>query len=264
MLVSSAARLRSWSSWATRGRRRPPFEAPCPTIGNPTDGYTLKEALKRFADPAKWQAYERDRRAAGSRRNRQYSMTFRGEPIAGWAAAEEMKRSNALIEQRERAWRDLCFDLISRLRSGELIATGLEEPLTLDRARRPIPVHLWQVLRPDFKHSAAVGGGLKISGILVRRATEADQEPTAVSTTVEELPEPDPDVIPEARPPGRPSMMPKIEAEMRRRAAVRPIARRRSAPKAKSSQAGLKQRILMSALPGPSRSNGVLEGCIRN
>jgi hypothetical protein len=187
--------------------------------GNPTAGYTLREALKRFADPAKWQAYERDRRAAGSRRNRQYSMTFRGEPIAGWAAAEEMQRSNALIEQRERAWRDLCFDLISRLRSGELIATGLEEPLTLDRARRPIPVHLWQVLRPDFKLSAAVRGGLNISGILVRRATEADQEPPAVSTTVEELPEPDPDMIPEARPPGRPSMMPKIEAEMRRRAA---------------------------------------------
>jgi hypothetical protein len=186
---------------------------------NPTDDCTLKEALKRFADPAKWQAYERARRVAGSRRNRRYPMTFRGEPIAGWAAAEEMQRSNTVIEQRDRAWRDLCFDLISRLRSGELIATGLEEPLTLDRTRRPIPVHLWQVLRPDFKHSAAVGGGLKISGILVRRATEADQEPPAVSTTVKEFPEPDPDMIPEARPPGRLSMMPKIEAEMRRRAA---------------------------------------------
>jgi hypothetical protein len=100
------------------------------------------------------------------------------------------------------------------------MATGLEEPLTLDRARRPIPPHLWQVLRPDFMHSAVVGGGLKISGILVRRATEADQEPMAVSTTVEELPAPDPDLIPEARPPGRPSMMPKIEAEMRRHAAA--------------------------------------------
>jgi hypothetical protein len=187
---------------------------------NPTDGYTLKEALKRFPAPGEWQAYERARRAAGSRRNRRYSMTLRGEPIVGWAAAEGMQRSNALIEQRERAWHDLCFDLISRLRSGELIATGLEEPLTLDRARRPIPVHLWQLLRPDFKHSVAVGGGLKISGILVRRATEADQEPPAVSTTVEELLAPDLDILPEARPPGRPSMMPKIEAEMRRRAAA--------------------------------------------
>jgi hypothetical protein len=187
---------------------------------DPTDGYTLQEALKCFADPGKWQAYERARQAAGGRRNRRYSMTFRGEPIAGWAAAEEMKRSNALIEQRERAWRDLCFDLIRRLRSGELIATGLEEPLTVNRVPMPIPAHLWQVLRPDFKRSAAVGGGLKISGLLVRRATEADQEPTAVLTTVEELPEPDPDMIPEARPPGRPSMMPKIEAEMRRRAAA--------------------------------------------
>src|ERR687892_1951683 len=137
-------------------------------------------------------------------------MSDHREPTVSRAAAEEMERSNALIEQRDRAWRDLCFDLISRLRSGELIATGLEEPLTLDRARRPIPVPLWQALRPDFKHSVAVGGGLKISGILVRRATEADQEPTAVSTTVEELLDPDLDILPEARPPGRPSMMPKI------------------------------------------------------
>jgi hypothetical protein len=189
-------------------------------LRDPTDSCTLREALKRFAAPGKWQAYERARRAAGSRRNRRYSMTFRGEPIAGWAAAEEMGRSNALIEQRERAWRDLCFDLISRLRSGELIATGLEEPLTLDRTRRPIPGHLWQALRPDFKHSVAVGGGLKISGILVQRATEADQEPPAVSTAVEDFLDPDLDILPEARPPGRPSMMPKIEAEMRRRAAA--------------------------------------------
>ena len=182
----------------------------------PTDGYTLKEALRRFADPGKWQSYERARRAAGSRRNRRYSMTFRGEPIVGGAAAEEMQRSNALIEQRDRAWRDLCFDLISRLRSGELIATGLEEPLTLDRARRPLPPHLWQVLRPDFKHSAAVGGGLRISAILVL----ANPEQTAVHNAVEELLDSGLDVIPEARPPGRPSMMPNIEAEMRRRAAA--------------------------------------------
>src|SRR5919106_3976087 len=196
----------------------PPFRGAMSDHRNPTNGYTLHEALERFADPGKWQSYERARQAARGRRKRGYFRMLSGEPIVSRAAAEEMERSNALIEQRDRAWRDLCFDLISRLRSGELIATGLEEPLTLDRARRPIPPHLWQVLRPDFRRSAAVGGGLKISGILVRRATEADQEPTAVSTTVEELLEPDLDVISEARPPGRPSMMPKIEAEMRRRA----------------------------------------------
>jgi hypothetical protein len=132
---------------------------------DPTDGCTLHEALARFADSAKWQSYERARQAARGRRKRGYFRMLSGEPIVGRAAAEEMERSNALIEQRDRAWRDLCFDLISRLRSGELIATGLEEPLTLDRARRPIPPHLWQVLRPNFKHSVAVGGGLKISGI---------------------------------------------------------------------------------------------------
>src|SRR5919106_2439987 len=180
----------------------PPFRGAMSDHRDPADSYTLHEALERFADPAKWQAYERARLAAGGRRKRGYFRMLSGEPIVGWAAAKEMERSNALIEQRERAWRGLCIDLISRLRLGELIATGLEEPLTLNRVPMPIPAHLWQVLRPDFKHSAAVGGGLKISGILVRRATEADQEPTAVSTTVEELLEPEPDMIPEARPPG--------------------------------------------------------------
>jgi hypothetical protein len=197
----------------------PPFRGAMSENRDATDGYPLQEALKRFADPAKWQGYETVRQAARGRRRR-YSMTLGGEPIAGWAAAEEMKRSNALIEQRERAWRDLCLDLISRLRSGELIATGLEEPLTLHRAPTPIPPHLWQALRPDFKNSAAVGGGLRISAILVRRATGADQERTAVSSAVEERPDSDPDAIPEARPPGRPSIMPKIEAELRRRAAA--------------------------------------------
>ena len=183
-----------------------------------TNGYTLQEALKRFADPAKWQAYERARLAAGGRRILRFRMMFGGKPIAGWAAAEEMKRSNAPIKQRDRAWRDLCFDLISRLRSGELIATGLEEPLTLDRARTPIPPDLWQALRFNLRTSAAAGGGLKISVILVRRALGDDQEPTAAPSVVEKLPHHDPDLIPEARPPGRPSMMPEIEAEMRRRA----------------------------------------------
>jgi hypothetical protein len=187
---------------------------------DPTDGCTLHEALARFADSAKWQSYERARQAARGRRKRGYFRMLSGEPIVGRAAAEEMERSNALIEQRDRAWRDLCFDLISRLRSGELIATGLEEPLTLDRARRPIPPHLWQVLRPNFKHSVAVGGGLKISGILVRCTTVADLEPRVVQNAAEELLDPDLDRIPETRPPGRPSMMPQIQAEMRRRAAA--------------------------------------------
>ena len=187
---------------------------------NPTDGCTLQEALKRFADPGKWHAYERARQAERGRRKRGYFRMLSGEPIVGWAAAKEMERSNALIAQRERGWRGLCIDLISRLRLGELIATGLEEPLTLNRVPMPIPAHLWQVLRPDFKHSVAVGGGLKISGIVVRRTTVADPEQTVVQSAIEELPDPDLGVLPEARPPGRPSMMPKIEAEMRRRAAA--------------------------------------------
>ena len=42
---------------------------------------------------------------------------------------------------------------------------------------------------PKFKTSAAVGGGLKISEILVRRATGADRGRTAVASAAEELPD---------------------------------------------------------------------------
>jgi hypothetical protein len=139
-----------------------------------------------------------------------------GEPIAGWGAAEQARHDNHLLDRRDQARRALVRDLIGRLRSGELIATGYEEPLSLGSARRPIPVELWQILRPRFKISAASGAGLTISGILIQ---SADAKPQASEGPVRSGDRGDLETIPQARPPGRPSIMPEIEAEMRRRAA---------------------------------------------
>ena len=154
------------------------------------EGLPLEEAVRAYGDPELVAAYDRACQAARGMQRRGYLTMFNGEPIGGRGEAKEIARGNALVKQRERASRSLCRDLIRRLQSGELIATGLEEPLTLNKVRTPILPHLWQVLRPSFKHSAAVGGGLKICAILVRRATAADQERPAVSSAVEEHPAP--------------------------------------------------------------------------
>jgi hypothetical protein len=146
-------------------------------------------------------------------------MSVGGEPIAGWGAAEQARHDNHLLDRRDQAWRELQRDFLGRLRSGELVATGYEEPLSLGSERRPVPAALWRSLRPNFKNSTATGAGLKLTGILVQTAEDA---PAPVSSTdqISEAGtiEGDPAPTFAVRPPGRPSLMREIEAEMRRRA----------------------------------------------
>jgi hypothetical protein len=146
-------------------------------------------------------------------------MSVGGEPIAGWGAAVQARHDNHLLDRRDQAWRELQRDFLGRLRSGELVATGYEEPLSLGSERRPVPADVWRSLRPNFKNSTATGAGLKLAGILVRTAEDA---PAPVSSTdqISEAGtiEGDPAPTFAVRPPGRPSLMREIEAEMRRRA----------------------------------------------
>jgi hypothetical protein len=182
------------------------------------EGLPLSGAIRRFADPDKWRRYDQAATAARGR-VRTRLMYVGGEPIAGWGAAEQARHDNHLLDRRDQAWRELQQDFLGRLRSGELVATGYEEPLSLGIERRPVPADVWRSLRPNFKNSTATGAGLKLTGILVHTAEDA---PAPVSSTdqiseagaIEGEPEP----TFEVRPPGRPSRMREIEAEMRRRA----------------------------------------------
>jgi hypothetical protein len=133
-----------------------------------------------------------------------------GEPIAGWGAAEQARHDNHLLDRRDRAWRNLQQDFLARLRSGELTATGYEEPLSLSTERKQVPADLWRALRPNFKNSTATGAGLKLAGLLVRKLGDTPSQS-----------EPEPTF--EVRPPGRPSRMREIEAEMRRRATAKQL-----------------------------------------
>jgi hypothetical protein len=83
------------------------------------------------------------------------------------------RHDNHLLDRRDQAWRGLQRDFLGRLRCGELVATGYQEPLSLGSERRPVPADLWSSLRPNFKNSTATGAGLKLAGILVRTAEDA-------------------------------------------------------------------------------------------
>ena len=94
------------------------------------EGLPLSDAIRRFADPDKWRRYDQAATAARGR-VRTRLMSVGGEPIAGWGAAEQARHDNHLLDRRDQAWRELQRDFLGRLRSGELVATGYEEPLRL-------------------------------------------------------------------------------------------------------------------------------------
>jgi hypothetical protein len=146
-------------------------------------------------------------------------MSVGSEPIAGWGAAEQARHDNHLLDRRDQAWRELQWDFLGRLRSGALVATAYEEPLSLGSERRPVPVDLWSSLRPHFKTSTATGGGLKLTGVLVQTAEDGPAPVSSIDQISEAgTIEGDPAPTFAVRPPGRPSLMREIEAEMRRRA----------------------------------------------
>jgi hypothetical protein len=64
---------------------------------------------------------------------------------------------------------------IQMLRSGELRATALEVPTTLNSRRTAVPAHLWDVLDLAFDKSEASGAGLKLIAIEVSEAAHSQQ-----------------------------------------------------------------------------------------
>jgi hypothetical protein len=88
-------------------------------------------------------------------------------------AAEQARHDNHLLDRRDQAWRELQQHFLRRLRSGELVATGYEEPLSLGSERSPVSADVWRSLRPNFKNPTAAGAGLKLTGILVHTAEDA-------------------------------------------------------------------------------------------
>ncbi len=70
-------------------------------------------------------------------------------------------------------------ELIARLRSGELVASGRDSRQPLNSPRIDIPPDAWSFLEPQFDRSAAKGQGFTIDGIEVRPLPELPAAATA-------------------------------------------------------------------------------------
>jgi hypothetical protein len=122
-----------------------------------------------------------------------------------------------LHQEAERLRRHIEYVLTEKLRRGELIASGVDLPLNRDSRRWDISSELWSRLNLDIRRQETSGDGLQIVELRFRTASEAKSEQA-------------PAVVEEIKPPphrsaGRPSVMPRIEAEMRRRASSGQIER---------------------------------------
>jgi len=130
------------------------------------DGVPLREALERYADPELLRAF-REAPAGSSR------VSYLSSWIHGADASAHNARSRQLhgqSQQRQRLLDRAIDDLVQRLRSGELIATGMRKPIELTSTRTRLQRELWRVLKPNIRNSSASGGGLTVLDILVRPA----------------------------------------------------------------------------------------------
>ena len=90
-----------------------------------------------------------------------------------WLGGED-PTTDRYVAYRQRQ-QPLEGELLKRLRAGDLIATGLQSPLTGTTGRQKIPADLWKVLESDFERSEAHADGLRFIRIEVQVATTAHQ-----------------------------------------------------------------------------------------
>jgi hypothetical protein len=110
---------------------------------------------------------------------------------------------DGLRTKSDHQWLVMKNSLVRKLRSGELISEGFPPGFGLDSPRVIIPPDKWDILSPVLEDSSAIGGGLRIRGVLVRHPHQGH-----TSTAIAER----------SGAPGRPTSRHLVEAEFRRRA----------------------------------------------
>ena len=122
-----------------------------------TKGIPLGEALKEFSDPSLWERFEQHRELG---ENRESVRKWFGEQYAN--VGDHFK---PFIE----AEKDLVSAFIGKLKSGELVATGIDRKKPFSRASR-IPTVLLDVLSMNFIESSASGDGFGFAAIRISPA----------------------------------------------------------------------------------------------
>jgi hypothetical protein len=106
---------------------------------------------------------------------------------------------------------------MARLRSGELVATGLKVPISENSEPVMIAPRLWSVLVPNFKRSSAKGPGIEFVNVRICRARKpigaGPAQALATEEQVRKLVR-----TRTARRRGPASLMDEIKAEMKARA----------------------------------------------
>ena len=143
--------------------------------GEDHTGLPLREALEAFSDPERWAAYRRLPSGGGLLVVHSPYVDGPDAEIANAAARQQ----HAARREKQAAWRRLVEAFVARLRAGELVASGVVVPLRVDNPRVAIPAGRWRVLQPDFRRSAAKGGGLEVIDILVRHTVAAPETTSA-------------------------------------------------------------------------------------
>ena len=168
-------------------------------------GVSLLTAIRQFSDPVDWAVFE-------------LLLGLKGgdaEARAGWTEEEWALHDSQVKLKLEAArhrlivgppglhlWDQLKTAFRTRLRSGELVATGYVKPRKLNDSRTAIPADKWQFLVLDFSNGTASGDGLEVVEILIDRAEHASEHETEpegmgehipLGVTPKEKPEPAPD-----------------------------------------------------------------------
>jgi hypothetical protein len=178
-------------------------------------GLLLDDAIRNYGDPQLWAAYQ-------AAVERQQAIP----PQPGWFGSSGRAWSNwkanyarlmgKTSDQIAAAAHALHKEFKERLRSGELIGTGIKLPVTTGSRPEPIAPALWDVLVLDFASNQARSRGLTYHGVRIGSAADGFAvEPNAFGDAkVGGAP------VPASSPsyPGRPSVMKKVRLEMERRA----------------------------------------------
>ncbi len=97
------------------------------------------------------------------------------DPVLVWIVGEPPTQYDVLHDKYHQLRQPWQERFIQMLRTGELSATALEVPTTLNSRRTAVPAHLWDILELDFDKSEASGAGLKLIAIEVSVATQPQQ-----------------------------------------------------------------------------------------
>jgi hypothetical protein len=153
------------------------------------------EAIERWTPRELWEPYLRIR---------EYDLPI--VPLPG---------SDPRYDEAQRLrWR-IAEILVEKLVRREFIASGITFPLNETSRRRDISTELWPELTFDYQFAKVVGPRIEYRQVLIRAA-----RPRTLRSRRREQDAAPPPAQPDHAPGrGRPSIMPKIEAEMRRRAA---------------------------------------------